>query len=90
MGLLKIRSILLLFFGCTLGCHSPKPFYSEIEQGWKKQIVPSQNHLARIIYLLGDAGETPEKSAAVINSIKHHIASDTAKNDIVFLGRAWE
>ena len=86
MGLFKMRSILLLFFGCALGCHSPKPFYSEIEYGWKDHAVPPKNHLARIVYLLGDAGETPEKSAPVINTIKHHIVLDTAKNDIVFLG----
>ena len=85
MKLFKIQLILLLLGG-VLGCHGPKPFYSESENGWESQILPPGKHISRIVYLLGDAGETPEKSARVINTIKTHIDADLIKNDIVFLG----
>ena len=71
-----------LFFGCQ----SSRPFYANNVKDWEILSDIPGNQISRVVYLLGDAGETPEKSAPVINAIKNHITSDQTKNDIVFLG----
>ncbi len=82
----RYSSILIITSVLLIACYSTKPYYSPKYKGWATaQDLPSAD-VIHTIYLLGDVGEDPSKSAPVLDLLQNQLSETDNEKSVVFLG----
>ena len=84
---MKIHFLVLTISAVLLtACYSTRPYYAPKHSDWEAFKDSASSPATHTIYLLGDVGEDPSKSAPVLGLLQNQLSETKNEKSVVFLG----